>query len=223
MVISVEFDQRGYLSMDANSDPMSLEGESSCQTVGIEDRSCLFQVFLFLLAMAVLLGLIVGVVAAIDYFLNRPFEELEPHLASYLEISDLEPYDGRPYIVGRIVPIDTREEGGGSFSRSVYRRLPESLRTKNPNEVGTIALFSWSETVVAHYFGDKKAYRQTCLVTLVDFRRRRVIASIRFEGPDPEVSETTSRSYSGRKPLEEMMSFLTNGCARLPLREPGER
>jgi hypothetical protein len=115
---------------------------------------------------------------------------------------------GEVAIRGLLLPV---EDGFTEVSYRIYKSLPDRLRPTRPEQVGTIALLQWQKKAVGQYGhgqGVPKAWRQSCIVTLIDVSEKRIIAVEEIRGPEPPPKMKAGREGSGRRPVSEVIDYL---------------
>lgn len=86
--------------------------------------------------------------------------------------------------------------------------LPETLKARNPDEVGTIVWLSWSEVAVGTYTDGAVGYVQTCRVTLIDKASGAMVWRQTFLGSDPPGVKKHSGPARGSRPNAAVLDFL---------------
>ena len=116
-----------------------------------------------------------------------------------------------PYLHGKLLLIDTERR---AVDQWVYPKLPKALRSRSPEEVGTVGLVTWGWEQVGVYVGDGtkeetgKAYVSTVEVALVDPATRTVIGRISLQGEPPAGGLTRKGDYRSERPMFKLLQYL---------------
>ncbi|MAE65621.1 MAG: hypothetical protein CMJ18_15235 [Phycisphaeraceae bacterium] len=127
----------------------------------------------------------------------------EPHLATYLDMSNFARTGALPFRPGKVVTVSTQTEGVDLLT---YGMLPDSIRAESPQQVAAVALINWDRLELpAAKEGDPQRYMVMAHVSLVDPGRRLVIGRASFEGEPTEDAE----SHAAR-PAHQIVEWLQN-------------
>lgn len=145
---------------------------------------------------------------------KAPFE---PYLADYTKAvvfpeevasdPDEEPVAPEPpALVGKVVVIDRKEREVDDL----HFDLPETLRAKEPEEVGTVVWVEWGQIQEGSYTDGSAAYIQTCVVTVIDREKWEVLGRNTFQGASPPSFKKGGGSRTGSKPTKEIVQYLSS-------------
>src|SRR3989338_5876415 len=132
-------------------------------------------------------------------------------LERYLDLKGLQGSSAEPYLHGKLLLIDTERR---AVDQWVYPKLPKALRSRSPEEVGTVGLVTWGWEQVGVYVGDGtkeetgKAYVSTVEVALVDPATRTVIGRIFLQGEPPAGGLTRKGDYRSERPMFKLLQYL---------------
>jgi len=137
-------------------------------------------------------GAVIGISWAwpVGWLPNSAEAALESHVAEYCALTGLKDRsDKAGNSPGKVVVVDRANK---RLDRRVFRALPESLRAGSPDEVRTVVWLKWDESFEGWYEnparpGDRsaEAYVQTCVVQVIDLRRRVIVGRQKFNAPAP--------------------------------------
>jgi hypothetical protein len=117
---------------------------------------------------------------------------------------------GSAYVRGRVLPVlhtwNTTNVRGRypAVDAALYWKLPDDLRARSPDEVGTVLWLDWTEEMrTAPVPGNPLMVKvatiiETCKVTLIDVRANRRLATTSFRGKDPD------RLGPGEEPVDRL-------------------
>jgi hypothetical protein len=195
---------------------------SQIGNIGFIRRGPPMKDWLYHTALAVLLvGLVVGVGLLAKHL---RFGQFQAHIDEYFSLLDRIPQnlpveDAR-YLKGKLLVINARAR---DIDHDLFMALPDDLKAKTHDEVGSLAVLDCGHNVVGYYStgSDSKsprgynntASREDCSLTVVDMGAPRVSAYRRFTGAEPPASIRVRAggpgSASGGRPDSDMISYLS--------------
>src|SRR5262245_1828947 len=116
-------------------------------------------------------------------------------------------FAGQGYVIGKVIPVDMK---GSKSIDWIYFDMPNDLRAKKPDEVGTVAQLSWSEDKIDEYTDGAGAYVHVCKVDVIDLGKKSVVVSQTFRGGEPPMEKSHSGSAYGSKPTQDIVNWLKN-------------
>jgi len=140
----------------------------------------------------------------------KPFKQ---HIDAYAQPAKNEgPGKGDPQALlgkvnGKVITVDLEKKE----IDYLYFDLPNDLRAETPEDVGTVAQLQWGKHQLTdrQYTNGKPAFKQNCVVTLVDKATGNLIARQELWGGDPPSSIKSSQSEgTGSKPEKEVVDYL---------------
>jgi hypothetical protein len=105
---------------------------------------------------------VIGFIWFMFFFSERDMKPFKTLVSEYQTVSGLKNLAKikrsrtKPYIKGKIIPVEIDKKGEWIASDFFYPELPENLRTTNLENAGTIVLLEWGEELSA------------CKVTIID-------------------------------------------------------
>lgn len=175
-------------------------------------KSPLVKVLLALSLLAILV--VVGLVKSFLEFEaeRKQYDVFKPHIESYLQLAaEGEPGEGEPYVSGKIITVAADSKVVDTWALS---RLPEDLRARTPDEVGTVALYKKEWKKVGQYVSEetgertRAAYRGFAYLTLIDWRAKTVIGSRTFKGKMPRKRISEDSSGAGGLPMWDVWKYI---------------
>jgi hypothetical protein len=157
----------------------------------------------------IILGVIVAIALCVGAFFGIQWMMREGELSKFKDLAQSyaqtpgEPDGGEPRVVGKVLPINL----DGRKPDHLYFDMPEGMRAAKPEEVGTVVLLNWGKEQVGTYTGGGAAYQQTCQVTVVNHKTKKVIVSQMFLGGEPPQT-TKSSTATGSSPGPDIVRFL---------------
>jgi len=154
----------------------------------------------------------IGVAALVGWLLLRQAKRgtekapFEPFLGDYTKAVDGadEGEEAAASLVGKVVVIDRKEQEVDDLQFD----LPEEIRARQPEEVGTVVWLDWGRETQGGYTDGTAAYVQTCTVTVIHREKWEVLGTTVFRGSDPPSFKKGGGSRSGSKPTDEVVRFL---------------
>lgn len=160
-----------------------------------------------------IIGLVVILFLVRQIIHERKLKPFQGHVSEYESIIDsaVPHAGGSGYIRGKVVIVNAREPEENLPARIDYRvffNLPEEMRAKRPDEVGSVVALQWGKEIVGSFSDGTTAHFRTCQVTIVDKEKRQIIGEKFFKGSAPPKSKTRGGSRSGSTPYHEIINYL---------------
>ncbi len=127
-----------------------------------------------------------------------------PHLSEFTRTPQPK-VEGTPYRTGRILAVDV---GRCEVDEDVHFELPEDLRARTPEEVGTVAWVKWGTRAVGKYTDGATASSYTCTLTVIDRAKWTIIHEEEMGGPGPPSQRKSTESATGAKPTWVIVEYL---------------
>jgi hypothetical protein len=139
---------------------------------------------------------------------EAPFRD---RFAHYIAVPD-EREPGECYLRGKVVVVNLTDKG----LDSLHFRIPDALRARQPDEVGTVVLVHREDRQAGTYTDGAPGYVRACDMTIVDEVRRTVAGTVAVEGSHPPPAKTGHGAQYGSEPDDEALAQLV-ALPRRPL------
>jgi hypothetical protein len=111
----------------------------------------------------------------------------------------------RGYVKGKVIPVDLANQKIDWF----YYDLPDDLKARTPEQVGTVVWLEWGERKVGQYgTSGGGAFVRTCNVTVIDHAQRAIVGRHYIEGGPPPTTSRRGASQYGSYPTEGIVNYL---------------
>lgn len=166
------------------------------------------------LALIAAIGILAGALSGYQTLMATPTIPFQSHIDEYLALglsSNTHPpeYASPNPIRGKIVTVDVNSKS----IDPLFLKLPENLKAKRPDEVGTVVFLTRGTYLIRSYTDGSNDFASTCDVTVVDMSSGAIIATNHFIGKSPPLNNFSGGSREdtvGPAPDDQILEFLEN-------------
>jgi hypothetical protein len=109
------------------------------------------------------------------------------------------------YIVGKVITVDMKNKPEVDW---VYFDLPDDLKAKKPDDVGTVVQLKWRTETIDHYKDGADANVHIVDIAVVDLAKKQTVGVASLRGTEPPMEKSGSGAAYGSKPTKEIVNFL---------------
>jgi hypothetical protein len=166
-----------------------------------KSRGCL-GCFVVVVVVALILG---GYFGIRSYGRSSQLKPFAAHLDDYSNRVGFTSSSQDPYVSGKVMTID----GASGKIDYLLFALPKELRATTPDEVKTVVVLTWRETLAGTYTSGAKGYVATCDVEIVDMANKLILGGQQFSGPEPPSTKTSKGDWHGAKPTSQVVDYIS--------------
>jgi hypothetical protein len=166
-----------------------------------------FKRVLLVLALLVIASLLPVAVTGYSAFATHQanLHSLGSHYSEYSLGTFTDDSLNAPYIVGKLVVVDLSIK---KIDDDVYSALPRELQATGPEEVRTIIWLKYDSVKVGSYSDGKSAFRQDCVVEIIDKNRGRIVGKQLVNGGPPPYTKNDNMDHWGKSPNSKIVHYL---------------
>lgn len=134
-----------------------------------------------------------------------------PYIHKYISGPYESAFTSEPYVRGRILSIDIKDSTVDEFT---FSKLPEELKARSADEVGTLLFCEWYSVKEGEYFNEETdektgdAYRSYANVSIIDLKEKRLIHIRNFKGADPLKATNITGDFTSMQPMFEVIDYV---------------
>jgi hypothetical protein len=128
-----------------------------------------------------------------------------PALSSYLDIKIKPPTQAKGKFKGKVVCVDTINK---KIDAETQAALPAALKATKLDEVGCVAMLTWSEEEAGDYPDGSKAKIHVVVVLLIEKKTETVLLSGKVINGDKQATKLTGGDRVGPKPFDQLAELL---------------
>ena len=145
------------------------------------------------------------------YNKEKEMEKFKPYITEYLNTEIKDSLTTTPYIVGKVLSIDTTDKILDYFT---FTKFSDEIRAKSPDEIKTIVFIQWYWVKEGEYINeetkmkDGEAFRSGANISIVDWTTKTTICKKNFIGQAPLKYTTLEGDFKSARPMFKVIDFI---------------